>query len=367
MKKAFWIIYAVIFITVVVAGYIMLKDLKKDNEELKLQNEKKKAEIKNIEKAMNQGTLPNKIWPEVYRQRYNIYLDKSQKVFMRLVSYNVRLHQPFSNVQTGLFDMEFKKKWINILKGLLADGFVVSSSAVTLPTIQDQFETGNLAQQLGIPMTWVKGGRVFTPSMEQRSIAEQQYWMQERVIEYFKKAEKGNGDWGAYRYKRKIRTPVEDGSMPAGPHVPSVALISIVFRQNVTDARRGAGYGQRDGKATYVVKKPDYNEYHFSGQFRMRFSSLPAFINSMLMDKDFFFVIDAVDISSISMRGDDKLGRDPKAGFIPETEPPVIIMLRARVLEFHFGRQERAGVDTVSRGPGSAGVPYGSGGRGVQR
>lgn len=363
MKKAFWIIYAVIFIAVVVAGYIMLKDLNRKNEKLKLENENKKAKIQNIEKSMNQGTLPNRIWPEVYRKRYNTYLDRSQKIYMRLISYNARLHQPFSNVQTGLFDMEFKKKWLNMLRGLLADGFEVFSSTVTPATVQDQFETGNLSQQLGIPMTWVRGGRVFTPSKEQRSIAEQQYWIQERIIEYFKKAEKGNGDWSKYRYKRKIQTAAGNGRVSAGPHVPPVACTSIIFRQHVSDGRRGTGRGSGDARAAYVVQKPDYSEYHFTGQFRMRFSSLFAFINSMLMDKDFFFVIDSVDLSSISMRGDDKLGRDPKAGFIPEAEPPVNIVISARVLEFHFGRQG-GGPETAAHARAGAGEPYGSGVRG---
>ena len=131
MKKVFWIAYAVIFITVVIVGYMLLKNLKEENEDLKVQNEGKWKEIERIKIAMAQGTLPNKIWPDVYKNRCDSYLNIKQRLNIQLASYNMRLHQPFANTPTGLFDGEFKKRWILLLKGLLKDGFTVSSSTTT--------------------------------------------------------------------------------------------------------------------------------------------------------------------------------------------------------------------------------------------
>lgn len=360
----FWIVCAVIFVAVAVTGYMLLKDIRQDNEDLRLENKNKLVEIQNIEKAMNNETLPNKVWPQTYLDRYNAYLEKEQELNMKLEAYNMRLKQAFPNVQKGLFDTVFKRKWIGLLTALLNDGFVVADSSISPSNVQEKFETGQLSRQLGVPMPWVSGKMVYTPSAKQRRTAEQQYWIQERIIEHFRTAEKTNGTWSSYRYKRKDSAGATGRS--GRDEVSPPAFLSIVFEPHALKTRRShRPAGPRAGVETaeYVFLKPHFTEYHFTCKLKIRFSSIPSFINRIVTDRDFFFLVDHFDVSSVSYQGDDKPGRDAKAGFTPESEPPVNIILKARVLEFDFsthaaGASDR-GPDLSRNAAGSYGSPQG--------
>jgi hypothetical protein len=119
-------------------------------------------------------------------------------------------------------------------------------------------------------------------------------------------------------------------------------------------------------KADYVFTKQYYTEYHFTCKFRIRFSSIPSFINRIVTDRDFFFVIDDFDVSCFSLQGDDKPGRDAKAGFAPESEPPVNILIKARVLEFNFSTQNAASRRDAGLSGNAAGM-YGGPRKGMKQ
>jgi hypothetical protein len=357
MKKLFWIIYAVIFIIVLVVGYFILSGLREENEEVQGKNEQKLQEINRIVKRKNDKTLPNKVWPDVYEDQLLEYEDVKQELEAKINKYNVAINSRFAGVSNELFDGEFKQKWVTILDGLLADGFLVYDLSITKKTVRENFETGNLSQLLGIPMTWSVGKVVRPPKPEERTAAEQQFWVQKQLISHFKEAEKGNGDWSKYQYKRVEEAAVKPVGLGYEPGlamlpghkakevpIPPPGLLKIEFKQYRAGDEGGTPFargGSQEDRMAYKVSERYTDEYYFSAEFRMRPTSIPAFVNKITTDEDFFFVIDSINAVTISERegGDKKIGWKVNDKIIPENEPPVNVTLNGRVLEFHFGRQ----------------------------
>ena len=352
MKKAFWIAYGVIFFVVVVGGLLMQRNVANENRDLKGKYTEKKELINEILAKIDKHEIPNKIWPDVYRERLGEYKDIEADLRSRFEQYNVRIKTPFPGT-IEMFHGEFTKRWLPLLEKLLKNGFEVLDNTVTLATLRERFDSGDLTRELGIPMDWVVNNTVYTPSADQRKIAEEQYWVQTKLIHHFFNAETRNGDWNKYIYRRREEGTKEggEGEERAGfpprrtfsgsrdetaQNVPAPGLLSIVFQR---PAGLIGGVDYRDSGVGYIVSKEFTDEYYFTAQFRIRFTSINALVNNMLRDNEFFFVIDSLRVESIKTSGEyEKLGRKFKGDLVPETEPPVELTMEGRVLLFDFDR-----------------------------
>ena len=85
--------------------------------------------------------------------------------------------------------------------------------------------------------------------------------------------------------------------------VPSPALLKIEF------LHPEGGLGSQAGG--YVEEKEYTDEYRFAADFRMRFSSIEPFINLIMRDNEFFFIIDSINMRSIRKGSE---GKDASPG-----------------------------------------------------
>ncbi|MFH1708974.1 MAG: hypothetical protein ABIF71_13800 [Planctomycetota bacterium] len=354
MKKLFWIIYGSVTLVVLAGGIFVLRSVDQTNVKLDGQYQEKKLNADKIEAKINENKLPTGAWPQLFQRRLEAFQGQEEKLKGRLSGYNAILSKKLpGSGRIELFDGEFKQVWGEILTHLLKGGFEVSNAAVTLANLSEQFNSGALAQPLGISMGWVAQGRVTAVAPEQRKTAELQYWLQAALIKHFMAAETAN-EWAAYEYKRKepvAATPGMDGGRPAGRRgitvdtekkgPPPPALVRIVFAPpEAVGMENRRDFSGADGEGVNYITKGEFtDEHNFSAEFKVRLSSLPAFINNILADPDVFFVIDGISTKAIMRSGeDDKIARDFKGPVSAAKEPPVTLFIKGRVLFFDFTR-----------------------------
>ncbi len=340
MKNIFWIGYAVVFLILVAGGYFMISGVSTENEGKTIDNDRLQVDLGKIKVRIDNNDLPNKRWPQAYNERFGVYTKLHAGLRERLEQYNTWVTNQMP-ADIDLFDGEFKKNWLAILNGLLKDGFSILDGKVRLSGLKNDFEAGMIHQDLGIPMTWVRDRTVTAISPLQRTIAEEQFWVQSKLISHFVKAEKDNNFAG---YKMKADPAAGNTEIDLGLPEPgssnssgTVPGFQGIFFKGATQGGGGFGGGNPE-KRDYIVKKEFTNEYVFTAKFKIRASSLDQFVNNMMLDSEMFFVIDSLDVKALADSSGNKMTWDPKQSLTPENEPPVNVVIKGRVLTFVFKR-----------------------------
>ena len=343
MKKTFWMIYAGSMIVLIAGGYFYVHTINTKNEILSTELSNQVTRYEKVSQKMKNETLPAKTWPDLYRA-YRERLEGAEKDLHNFLNtFNKAMDKSFEEKRNELFHGEYKKRWLKLLTELLSNGVMVGETDILLDSLKDDFENYNEVQNLGLPMDWVSGTNIATPTPSQRKKAEQHYWLYRTILKYFLSSEMQNGNWKEYKYRRDqkyIKSLMNSMDTGRNQYSTEDSIKSIaVLHMKMGAKPSGLGRRKADASQDYIIKKGYMNELPFSVDLKMRGSSLPSFIEGLSNDKDFLFELENVKVIAINDSNPDKKdGRSNEKTLVVERELPLLVHIEGNIITFDFKR-----------------------------